>query len=85
MAEGESGIYMGPNGVVVRDFLAGTRVLCHNKCMGKGILSFECKVYMWRSLLMSSQMKLGDTADRSRRIDLFTPKGSQGSKATTEE
>lgn len=85
MAQGEAGIYMGPNGVVVRDFLAGTRVLCHNKCMGKGILSFECKVYMWRSLLMSSQMKFGDIVDRRRRIDLFNAKDSQGSKATTEE
>jgi len=40
MAEGDAGVYMGPNGVVVRDFAAGTRVLCHNKCMGKSMPSF---------------------------------------------
>ena len=37
MPEGAAGIYTGPNGVVVRDFAVGTRALCHNKCMAKGI------------------------------------------------
>jgi len=52
MAQGEAGIYMGPNGVVVRDFLVGKRVLCHNKCMGKGILSFGGEVCKRRCSLM---------------------------------
>jgi hypothetical protein len=45
MAQGDAGIYMGPNGVVVRDFAAGTRALCHNKCMGKGIPIFQGEVH----------------------------------------
>lgn len=32
----KSGIYMGPNGVVIHDFAAGRRGLCHNKCVKKG-------------------------------------------------
>jgi hypothetical protein len=52
MAQGEAGIYMGPNGVVVRDFAAGTRALCHNKCMGKGIPIFHGEVHRKNQSLM---------------------------------
>ena len=40
-----SSIYMGPNGVVVQDFAAGKRGLCHNECVGKNrvtLQAFHC-------------------------------------------
>ena len=44
---GKSDIYMGPNGVVVQDFAAGKRGLCHNECVGKRRVTFQlfqCRV-----------------------------------------
>jgi hypothetical protein len=41
MEREKCGIYMGPNGVVVQDFAAGGRGLCHNECVGKRKARFK--------------------------------------------
>jgi hypothetical protein len=44
LSHDKSGIYMGPNGVVIHDFAAGRRGLCHNKCVKKSRMKFACTI-----------------------------------------